>query len=231
MTTRSYDQRQETISPFIQGLGDGRIPDELLAHEQGPSLLIDLLARPAAVVERLHTGEDREQMISGSATAILASLALIALAARVHLGWGIALRSAALLGFSEILAVAAAFGAIWATGVVVSARVPMWRLIPMVVTAVASGTILLVPLSPLVHLAYAEDPYWLGPLAVVGAFLIAGFAGGQRLYRLLLGLASRRSGGPLTEAQRFRIRIVGRMALTFLGFTTALGFWGFDALG
>ena len=95
----------------------------------------------------------------------------------------------------------------------------------------ASGSLLLIPLAPFVWLAFAKDPLWQGPLALVGAFLVAALAGGRRLYTVLSGLGERCAGGSMTPLQRFRVRIVARMAMTSLAFTLALGFWGFDALG
>ena len=222
---------QETVSPFVYAEDEGRIPLDLLSQPEVPSLLVDLLARPSAIVERVAAEEDREALISGSAIATLGSLLVIALAARIHISAAEALRAGALVGFAELLAVASALGPIYAVGAIVAARLPARRLIPSVLSAVASGSLLLIPLAPFVWLAFAKDPLWQGPLALVGAFLVAALAGGRRLYTVLIGLGERCAGGSMTPLQRFRVRIVARMAMTSLAFTLALGFWGFDALG
>ena len=70
MTTRSYDQRQETISPFIQGLGDGRIPDELLAVLIATSLVL------VAVTSVLDTQHRRWHVALMAAVTLLVALNL-----------------------------------------------------------------------------------------------------------------------------------------------------------
>jgi hypothetical protein len=227
------EARTEPLSPFVPWTAEDRAPlsGDLGGHRP-PSLIVEILREP----ERLAAGildQARVQSIVLAALGLVAgsgaTLAAIVAAAR---GTGSAFRSAPLVVGDTLLAVAASIGPIYAVGVLVAARIPLSRLVPTLLAAVAMGALLQAGLGPVVYVLWKLDPLWAGPLSLVGAFLVSSLSSGVRIRRLLTILAEEISlagGAALGPGDRFRVGIVSRMAMVFLAFTTALGLWAFDA--
>jgi hypothetical protein len=228
----------EPLSPFVLWTPAELepVPEELLQPPERRSFLLELLRDPGAVVRRIL---DREK----NANLVLSSLAVIALGSAVFAASVVTargatplevLRAALLLPLDALAAIAAALGPIYVVGIFVSARIPLARLVSTLLASVASGAQLLAVLGPILHVVYARDPLWQGPLGLVAAFLASGAAGGLRIRTLLElmaeEIASAGAGAArLTDGDRFRVAILARMAMTFLGFTSALALWAFDA--
>lgn len=227
----------EPITPFVAWASADRAPvrDAL----GGPTpLAIELLCDPPTIVQRLLD----PSRVAGT---VLGALVVMA-AATAFFGATIAVvrdspatevaTSAGLLAFNALLALAAALGPIYATGVLVAARLPLSRLVAALVAAAASGAMILAALAPVPYGLFQVDPEWAGPLSVVGAFAIAAIASGRRLHQLLTLIAAAvvsQVRGPdteLSDGERFRVGIVARMGMTFLAFTSALAMWAFDVL-
>lgn len=230
---------REPLSPFVAwSPADRRIPDALLGGEPTPSLLVELLRDPEAIVGRILDPARQLTLVVGAIGAAAAGTAFFTatMAAARHLGvlWLPSLVAA----FDFLLAVGAALGPIYATGLLVSARLPLARLIAAMLAATATGALLLGGLAPAVYALWQLDREWYGPLGFVAAFAFAGLAGGARLHELLTLLALRISretrGDPsavLSGEDAFRVGILARVAMMTLAFTLSLALWAFDAFG
>jgi hypothetical protein len=231
--------KSEPLSPFMPWSQEEREPlpqsDEPLAN--GRSLLADLLREPTAIVERLLNPAHIQGLVLGSAVIIAVGTSFFAAAASVARGkeawWG----SAVLTSLNVLMSLAASLGPIYATGILVAARVPLARLVAALLSASAAGSLLLAGLAPPLYLMWRLDAEWGGPLMMVGAFLLSGAAAGARIHRLLSVMAETVTRSALGENARlreedaFRVGIVARVSMMMLAFTLALGFWGFNALG
>ncbi len=232
--------RSEPLSPFMPWSAEERAPlpqaEESVAD--GSSLLADLLREPAAVTERLLDPARLQGLVVGSVAIIAVGTSFFAAAASVARGqeawWG----PAGMSSLNVLMALAASLGPIYATGILVSARVPLARLVAAVLSAAATGALLLAGLAPPLYLLWKLDAEWGGPLMLVSAFLMAGAAAGARIHRLLTVMAetvTRRALGDekarLGEEDAFRVGILARVSWMMLAFTLALGFWAFKALG
>jgi hypothetical protein len=229
--------RLEPLSPFVPWTEADRspIPDELLHQPEQRSLLLELLREPRAIALRA-LDQEKNQML------VLSSLAVITLGASVFEACVVTargatvlelLRATALLPIDVLAAIAAAIGPIYVVGIFVSARIPLARLVSTLLASVANASLLLTVLGPIVHVLFARDPLWAGPLALVFSFLAAALVAGLRI-RGLLGLLAEEialaGGDPgLSASDRFRVGILARMAMVYLGFTTALAMWALDA--
>ena len=221
--------RFEPRSPFVGAEPEpGPSLDELVeAQALVRPLALELVSDPAAVVERILDPRRLEGLVVGALAVLVGSTALFAAGLMGAAGWPAVLRASALSALSVLLGLAAALGPIYATSLVVAARLPLAHLVGVLLAAVASGALLLPALAPAAHAALRFDPVWAGPLAAVASFGLFGLVTGARLWRLLFGLAE--AAGPLDVGTRFRLRILARMALVFTGLTVSLAFWAFDA--
>jgi hypothetical protein len=221
--------RVEPRSPFLAPTAlEGPSLDELVDAQDGaPPLALILLSDPDAVVTRLQDPQRLEGLVAGALGVVAVSTALFAGALVGPYGVQAVLRASALATVSLLLGLAAALGPIYGTSVVMAARLPMGRLVGVLLAAVASGALLLPGLAPAVHFALRFDPEWWGPGAAVGSFGAMGLVTGLRLRRLLLSLAE--APGDLSPGGRFRVGVLTRMALAFTGLTVSLAFWAFDA--
>lgn len=217
----------EPASPFSEL--EAELPRlEALLPPARPSLLSELYGPPAALAARLLDPEVRAEVIRTSILAIIIGTGLFAALATSHLGaWGSA-RAALLLAANTFLGLMGALGPIYATGLLVAARLPLSRWVGVLLSGAASSALLLGALGPIAHLAFRVDPLWAGPLSLAAAFLIAGLSGGLRLYRVLHALAHAVRGEALRDGELFRLKIQARMALVFTALTGALGLWAFD---
>jgi hypothetical protein len=232
--------RSELVSPFVAyGPEDrGEIPERMIEAAEDRSLVGDLLRDPGAVVERILDPARAERTILGSLAAIAGSAALYALVVKGGAGLPEAARAAGLVPASMLLALAAVLGPVWATGLMIAARLPLARLVGTLTAAVATGALLLVPLAPLTRVALELNPAWAGPLSICASFGTVAAAAGGRVRGLLLRLALQvaRDASPavtieLTPHDAFRVGILARMAMVLIAFTQALAFWSFDSLG
>ena len=221
----------EPTSPFV---AVDRDEIRVGLPENGPSpLLLDLLGSPASIVDRLLDPDALERTLLGSLSAIALGTAAFAVMLMAPHGTAVALRASVLAAANMLIALAAALGPIWASGLLVSARLPLSRLVGSLVTSAATGALILAALAPLPHLCQKWDPEWAGPLSVVSCFAFAGIAAGKRIHRTLLILAERikkaRSDQPLDPAEIHRVKMLAERAMIFFSFTVALSVWGFDA--
>ncbi len=204
-----------------------------LEEERPRALLLDLLGPPERIADRLLDPRELERTLLGSIAAIAVSTGLYAVVLMLPHGAIPALRSAALAAINPLIALAAAFGPIWAAGILVSARLPLSRLVGTLVTSAAAGALILAALAPIPHFLLKWDPIWAGPLAVVLCFAVSALIGGARIRRTLVLLAEHTKRAhqrqPLDPAERDRVAMLARTALIITAFTGALAVWGFDA--
>jgi hypothetical protein len=136
------------------------------------------------------------------------------------------------------MALAASLGPIYATSILLAARVPLARLVAALLASAATGSLLLAALASPLYLLTRLNAEWAGPLMLTSAFLLAGSAAGARVHRLL-GLMAEQvtrnalgdSAAKLSGEDAFRVGILARISCMVLAFTLALGFWAFNALG
>lgn len=227
---------REPLSPFVAWSAEAQAPlplEALGAEREGRGVLVEIITDPERFAARVVEGRGMESTIAGLlGVAVLASAAF-ALVVRLDLGLLVALGAGLRLALSVVLAVAAAIGPIHAAGVLVAARVPLPRLVAVMLAATAVGAAALAPLGPVVRFLHGHDAEWWGPLSLVGAFVVAAAVASVTLRRLLLALAEEASAdsgrGALSEGDLFRVGIVARMALVFLGYTSMLALWGVGA--
>jgi hypothetical protein len=177
-------------------------------------------------------------LVLGSAGIIAGCTSFFAAAASVARGqeawWG----SAALTSLNVLMSLAASLGPIYATSILLAARVPLARLVAALLAATATGSLLLAGLASPLYLLTRLNPEWAGPVMLTSSFLLAGAAAGARIHRLLSLMAETVTGqslggasAKLSAEDAFRVGILARIAWMMLAFTLALGFWAFNALG
>lgn len=226
----------EPASPFVVWSDDDRQPLEPV-DESESSLVLELLSAPDRVADRLLEPAELQRAVLGSlATLIAATSFFSAVMMSIH-GPLTMLRAAAASSFDVLLALAAAFGPIWATSVLLAARLPLPRLIGVLVTSAATGALLLAASAPIPYFLWKLDNEWAGPLSVLGAFAISGIITGARVHHGMFALAERihaardpAGTGGLSADEHFRIGILARMSLVLVAFTVGLAFWALDAL-
>lgn len=222
-------QRHEPLSPFVT-FDDVTLESLDDAHDQAraPSLWVDLLRDPEAAVARMLDPSALQSAIVGSLLTVAICTGAFAFIVRFDEGALKAASGALWLAGSTLLAVAAALGPIHATSLLVAARVPMARLVAVLLGAVAAGAVVLAPLAPIVRLLHQRDEIWLGPISLVSAFAVSGLVAGTAVNALLHALAVASGPSALSDSDEFRVGILARMAMVFLGFTVALA-WGMGA--
>lgn len=227
---------REPLSPFVAWSAEAQVPlplEELDAQRDGPGVLVEIITAPERFAARVVEGRGMEATIAGLLGVAVLGSAAFALVVRLDLGPLVAVGAGLRLALSVVLAVAAAIGPIHAAGVLVAARVPLPRLVAVMLASTAVGAAVLAPLGPVVRFLHGYDAEWWGPLSLVGAFVMAAAVASVTLRRLLLALAEEASSasgrGVLSEGDLFRVGIVARMALVFLGYTSMLALWGVGA--
>lgn len=236
---RAAAVRSEPLSPFMPWSHEERepLPQGEDPTVGGRSMLADLLREPSAIVDRVLDPARVQGVVLSSALIITVGTSFFAAAASVARGeqaWPVA---AALTSLNVLMSLAASLGPIYATGILVAARVPLARLVASLLSATAAGSLLLAGLAPPLYLLWRLDGEWGGPLMMVAAFLLAGAAAGARIHRLLSLMAEMVTrtalgeGAKLSAEDAFRVGILARVSWMMLAFTLALGFWAFNALG
>ncbi|MBL8915381.1 MAG: hypothetical protein JNM17_32050 [Archangium sp.] len=222
----------ELASPFI-AIEDAGPELKTLVERQPPSLLQQLLTDPKAIAERMLDPALAPKTMAHTVGLLLVSTTLtgafLASLSRVEI-W----RAAGLLPVALVLAVAAAMGPVAATAVMAGARLPWQLLAAALTTAMTAGALTLAALAPIAVVAMSLNREWLGPLAVVGSFAIAGIVSGRRIHAVLVALAqsvnTRAGGVKLDDEALDRVRLVGRVAFVQLAFTTSLAIWSLKVL-
>ena len=231
----------EPLTPFMPWSPAEREPLAAEAPPSGtePHLLMELLREPDAIVARLlEPARLRELVLTavGTLTVCTSFFAVTSSAARLTgESWVL---PAALTSFNVLLALAASLGPIYAASILVSARVPFARLVAALLASAATGSLLLAALAPPLYLLWTLDPDWGGPLLLIAAFMLSGAAAGARIHRLLHRMAESvtRSaldapGAALSAEDSYRVGILARVSWMMVTFTSAMGFWTFNALG
>jgi hypothetical protein len=228
----------EPLTPFVAWAAEERAPlaDGHLAPPGRTSLLIDLLREPRAVVERLLDPQQTLALVLGSVAMVLLGTGFFTAIASAARGSSHFLIQSQIAGANVLMAVAAALGPIYAASILACARVPMGRLVATLVSSAATGALVLAGLSPVVYVLWRLDPVWAGPLSLVGAFGVAGLAGGARIHQVLTTMAeavvraaAHDPDAVLAHDDAFRVGILARVSLMVLGCAIALAFCGFDA--
>lgn len=130
-----------------------------------------------------------------------------------------------------LLALAAATGPIYATSILLAARLPMARLVGCVLTAGVVGALLSVAALPVVYLAWIVDPNWLGTLSFPVVFGLSAMAAATRLRVLLLGLAGLNApDAKMAPEDEARVRMLARIAVMVLGFALTNAIWALERL-
>ena len=231
-------EKREPVSPFVgwSEADRGELPEALDARAEG-SLPVEVLCDPDAIVARLLDPARLQTTVLGALAIIVVATGFFAgtvMAARPGTD---ALRAAVGVPVNALIALAAALGPIYATGLLVAARLPLSRLVATMLSACATGALILAALAPIPYGLFKLDAEWAGPLAMFGAFAISAVASGGRLHRLLHTLAEQvlrivrdDDEAQLTDGDRFRVGILARMSMVFIAFTLSLSVWIFDVL-
>lgn len=220
----------ERLSPFLPWTEAERqpLPASVLGADIEPSLVVDLLRDPAAIVERIGDAQRRTELVLGALASITGASVFLSvvtgLAMRVP---NLALASS-LVTADALIALAAALGPIYGVSILASARIPIARLVAILLCAAAAAMMLLAGLAPVVHVLWKLDPLWLGPSSLLVAFGASAVVGGARVHRLMMSCA-KQSAGVLTPDDAARVSTVARIAMLLTAFTSGLAFWGFDA--
>jgi hypothetical protein len=218
----------EPSSPFVEKPIIEREPIPVV--EEGPRpIFLELLGAPAVLVERMEKREELDRLILGSIGTILLCLAFYA---TISLSWAgplRVLRGTAFVSLSTLLALASAFGPVYAASLLLAARIPLARLIGVILSSAATGSLILAACAPVPFFLHRLDRAWAGPLSMLIAFLISALVSGARIHTTMHALAEK-SCPVMTPDARHRVGVLARVSWMVVGFTLALALWGFDAL-
>jgi len=228
--------RSEHLSPFLPWAAeDRRLPQT--RDEADDALVIQLMQSPKAIVDRIMDPTRAQATVLASVGVITGAGALAAVI--MLSAWDDPQRSLALDAFMVsaglLGALAASIAPIWGLAVLRTARMPITQLTAILTTSVAAASLLLVAMSAAPAVLWRIDGVWAGPLALVGAFLVAavGCAVRFRSQLMLVALHSQAEGASTqpSGADRSRIQAFARSAMMVLAFTNALAGWAWLALG
>lgn len=224
----------EPLSPFVHWTPAERTPitERQVAEAERPGLFVHLLRNPRAVVHLLLDRQRVQRTVFFSIVSILLSSAFSGFV--MSLAWADGMRdvwiTTLLLPAGILSAIASAMGPIYAAGILYAVRLPLARVACVLLAAVAAGSIFLAALSPLALFMWSQDRIWIGPLTVVGVFvLVAGTSGGV-IRRLLLELAATMNPELAKDKDTVRrLRAFSRVAFLLLSLPIAAGAWGYLA--
>lgn len=224
---------RETLSPFVTWEETDRapLPEELLHNPEHRSIATELLRSPEAIIDQLSSRSGAQRLILGAIGWVALGTVSFTLMQETEPSLMKRAYGAPLLALHLLAVVAATLGPIYGTALLQQTRIPMTRLIATLLAAMATGTILLGALSPLLRVLAQRDELW-GAMATALAFVLAGGTAGRRIHRLLVVQAENIAGGQLSSDDAYRVGIVARVAFVLLGLCTALVFRGvylFDA--
>lgn len=216
----------EPTSPFLADLEPAT---PLVPRRREPPLFLEILRAPATVLARMSTPVEVQRVVIAALGAIAAcSIVLAFVVVRGDLL--AAARSAGLLTTNLLFALAASIGPIYAASIVVAARVPVARLVVVLLCSTAAGAMVLIAASFLPWFLLSVDREWFGPLSLVAAFGFAGLAAGVRLHSTLVLFAVDAKGSTLDDDELARVGALARLASVVIFSNVALALWGFDAL-
>ena len=217
----------EPMSPFLRWTVEDRRPiaDDLPATE-GNSLLVDLLRSPENILARLASPESAQATILGALGVFAGATAFFAAVVGRASGAPNLPALVLLATIDAMLALAAAIGPIQGASIVLAARIPMTRLVAILLCAAATGALVLAGATPVIHVLWQLDPVSIGPGSLLIALVLGALAGGARIYRLTMLCAE--SNGPLDRADRARVTEVSEIAMLTMVLTSSLAFWAFD---
>jgi hypothetical protein len=226
--------RSEHLSPFLPWQDeDRRLPSP--QDQTDDALIVQLLQTPTAVVDRILDPARAQSTVLTSVGIIAGSGALAA--AIMLSGWDAPHRSGALdslmVAVGLLGALAASIVPVWGLGVLRTVRMPMGQLVGLLTTSVAASSLLLVAMSAVPAVLWRMDDEWAGPLALVGAFVVAACGCALR-FRSQLRLVAARTRGEqalASPADDARIEVFARNAMLVLGFTNILAGWAWLATG
>ncbi len=225
--------RVERLSPFVSWSEEDRRPLAENLPAAPRSLAAVLLRDPIGTVERLADPAQHLGVLLVALGLVTSGASAFAGATAVSMQSAQPLRMAALASVNALLALAAALGPIYATGILLSTRVPLARLVAILLSAAAAGAMLLGGVAPVLHVLWKLDGEWLGPLGLMTSFTLSAVLVGARVRRLMLlsALAASRvsdSKAELSPEDAARVATLARVALIATGFTSALSLWAFD---
>jgi hypothetical protein len=225
----------EPFSPFVLKPAEDQQPLVTIDPDSRRPVLLELLGSPEPLIDRLLAPGELDRVILASIGTIVASTSFFTMIALSSSGWLKAPLSAALASLTTLLALAAAFGPIYAAGLLLAARIPLARLVALLVSSAATGTLMLAACAPIPFFLLRIDRMWAGPIALMLAFLVTGAVSGARIYRMMFLFAekmldlSEGSGAQLNPDQRHRVGVLARVSMLITTFTLAFALWGFDA--
>lgn len=216
----------EPTSPFLGAPG---APVLLAARRRQPPLVLEILRDPHRVLAKMDAPAEVQRVVLAALATLVACAAVVAFVV-VRGELVDAARGAALLAQNLLLALAASIGPVYAASIVLAARVPLARLVVILLCSTAAGAMVLLASSPAPWFLLSLDRMWLGPCGLVAAFGVAGVATGVRLHATLVLFATDAKGAALDDDELARVRMLARLASVIVGANIALALWGFDAL-
>lgn len=220
----------ERLSPFLPWTDAERqpLPASVLGAEVESSVFVELLRDPDAIVERIGDATRRPELVLAALASIAGGSVFLSVVTGLAMGMPNLPLASGLATADVLLALAAALGPIYGTSILLSARIPIARLVAILLCASAAAMMLLAGLAPIIHVLWKLDPLWLGPSSLLVAFAASALLGGARVHGLMM-LCAAHSAGVLTPDDAARVSAVARIAMLLTAFTSALAFWGFDA--
>ena len=217
----------EPSSPFVRPQVEEVFVDETAPRE--PSVAVSILKDPARIADLVSEGAI-ERVVLSSLVCIAISAVIFTNVTLARSPWLEIVRASVIVPANLLMALAAALGPIYATSVVFAARVPFARLVAVLLSSVATGSMVLAALAPIPWFAGATDPVWHGPIALLAVFAVAGASAGARLRASLLALAERSTDDALSKDALRRVGILARIGFMIVVLTVGVAVWGFDAL-
>lgn len=218
----------EPTSPFVR-----RESDEVFVERRAPReapVAVSILKDPDRVVDLIVEKNAIDRVVLASLLCLAVSTLVFTNVTLARAPWLDIVRASVLVPTNILLALAATLGPLYATSIVFAARVPIARLVAVLLSSTATGAMILAALAPIPWFAFSTDTIWRGPIALCAVFVVAGGVAGSRLMKSLSRLAARSSNAPLTDDEKHRIAIVGRIGFMLVALTVGVAAWGFDAL-
>jgi hypothetical protein len=218
----------EVSSPFLDQPSGPPLDDLLERANVEVPLAADLVGRPAAIASRVLDAPRVEGVVKASLAATVLGSAAAGWFAFGAFDPTAAWLAAALVPLHLHAALVAAIGPLYAVSVMLNARVPLARLVAVMLASAALSALTLGAAAPVISFLFRKDSLWLGPLALVGAFLVSGLAGGLRLHSLLVATATayaKQGERTMTPEGLLRVKRFAEVGTMLLGLTTSLAVW------
>lgn len=225
---------RDQLSPFLRWSEEDRRPlPALSAPASKPGWLARLLCDPSGTVADLAGSSGLQRTILRAVAVLATSTAVFALLTGQVLGSHRPLVNAAFYALWELAALAAAAGPVYGTGLVLGARVPLSRLVALLLASAATGVTLLASLSPLVLVIVRAELFQIGAVTFFALVFLGGAVAAARFRNLLHLFARGLSPGheALSREDAERVATLARVAAVVTAFTSTMAFWlvsGFD---